>query len=139
MSELNRKPRIAVVGASGAVGEVMLSILAERGHREDRVTALASERSAGQEVDFGATQLTVENLAEFDFSSTDYALFSAGGSVSKEFAPAAAAAGAGLAGTAAGSRCARNSAKASSVALSAASSCRKHPTSCCSVTSIPEP
>jgi aspartate-semialdehyde dehydrogenase len=94
MSKMNRKPRIAVVGASGAVGEVMLSILAERGHREDRVTALASERSAGQDVDFGATQLTVENLAEFDFSNTDYALFSAGGSVSKEFAPAAAAAGA---------------------------------------------
>jgi aspartate-semialdehyde dehydrogenase len=91
---MSRKPRIAVVGASGAVGEVMLSILAERGHREDRVTALASERSAGQDVDFGITQLTVENLAEFDFSEVDYALFSAGGSVSKEFAPRAAAAGA---------------------------------------------
>ncbi|MEJ8566829.1 aspartate-semialdehyde dehydrogenase [Elongatibacter sediminis] len=87
------RPRIAVVGASGAVGEVMLSILAERGHRDDRVVALASERSAGQEVEFGASQLTVENLADFDFSEVDYALFSAGGSVSKEHAPRAAEAG----------------------------------------------
>ncbi len=91
---MNRKPRIAVVGASGAVGEAMLSILAERGHREDRITALASERSAGEEVEFGNASLTIENLADFDFAGTDYALFSAGGSVSKEFAPKAAAQGA---------------------------------------------
>jgi aspartate-semialdehyde dehydrogenase len=91
---MNRKPKIAVVGATGAVGETMLSILAERGHREDRVTALASARSAGEEVDFGNTQLTVEDLATFDFRGIDYALFSAGGSVSKEFAPKAAAQGA---------------------------------------------
>lgn len=89
-----KKPDIAVVGASGAVGEVMLSILAERGHRTDNVTALASERSAGQEVEFGNAQLTIENLADFDFSTVDYALFSAGGSVSLEHAPRAAAAGA---------------------------------------------
>jgi len=88
------KPRIAVVGATGAVGEVMLSILAERGHREDRVTALASERSLGQDVDFGNVQLSVEDLAAFDFSNVDYALFSAGGSVSEQYAPEAAAAGA---------------------------------------------
>ena len=88
------KPRIAVVGATGAVGEVMLSILAERGHREDRVTALASERSVGQDVDFGNVQLSVEDLAGFDFSNVDYALFSAGGSVSEQYAPEAAAAGA---------------------------------------------
>jgi aspartate-semialdehyde dehydrogenase len=91
---MNRRPRIAVVGASGAVGEAMLSILAERGHREDRVKALASERSTGEDVDFGNTSLTIENLADFDFTGTDYALFSAGGSVSKEFAPKAAAQGA---------------------------------------------
>ncbi|MDZ4730545.1 MAG: aspartate-semialdehyde dehydrogenase [Xanthomonadales bacterium] len=91
---MNRKPRIAVVGATGAVGETMLSILAERGHREDRVVALASERSVDEDVDFGNTQLTVQNLATFDFTGIDYALFSAGGSVSKEFAPKAAARGA---------------------------------------------
>lgn len=89
-----KKPNIAVVGASGAVGEVMLSILAERGYREDRVTALASERSAGQVAEFGEARLTIENLADFDFSAVDYALFSAGGSVSSEFAPGAAKAGA---------------------------------------------
>jgi len=91
---MNQKPKIAVVGASGAVGEVMLSILADRGHREDRVTALASERSAGADVEFGNTQLEVENLATFDFTGIDYALFSAGGSVSEKYAPIAVAAGA---------------------------------------------
>ena len=91
---MHKLPNIAVVGASGAVGEVMLSILAERGYREDHVTALASERSAGEDADFGNTQLTIEKLADFDFSKVDYALFSAGGSVSEEYAPQAAAAGA---------------------------------------------
>jgi len=91
---MNRKPRIAVVGASGAVGEVMLSILADQGHRVDRVFGLASERSAGEDVEFGNTQLTIQNLAEFDFSGVDYALFSAGASVSKEYAPKAVAQGA---------------------------------------------
>jgi aspartate-semialdehyde dehydrogenase len=82
------------VGASGAVGEVMLAILAERGHAAGKVRALASERSAGGPVDFGRTQLTVGDLADFDFGSVDYALFSAGGSVSKQYAPQAAEAGA---------------------------------------------
>ena len=88
------KPKIAVVGASGAVGEVMLAILAERGHAAANVIALASARSAGGAVDYGRTQLIVKDLADFDFGTVDYALFSAGGSVSKEFAPRAAAAGA---------------------------------------------
>ena len=91
---MNNRPTIAVVGASGAVGEVMLSILAEQGHREDNVTALASERSAGGDADFGNTTLTIQDLATFDFSNVDYALFSAGGSVSKEYAPRAVQAGA---------------------------------------------
>jgi aspartate-semialdehyde dehydrogenase len=89
-----RNPRIAVVGASGAVGEVMLSILAERGFPARQVKALASERSAGELVDYGNKQLAIEVLDDFDFSNTDYALFSAGGSVSKEHAPRAAEAGA---------------------------------------------
>lgn len=91
---MTSEPRIAVVGASGAVGEVMLSILAERGHAARNVRALASERSAGGSVDYGKTQLTLGDLAEFDFTTVDYALFSAGGSVSKEYAPQAAEAGA---------------------------------------------
>jgi aspartate-semialdehyde dehydrogenase len=89
-----KKPNIAVVGASGAVGETMLSILAEQGYREDHVTALASERSEGEDAEFGNTHLTIEKLSNFDFSSVDYALFSAGGSVSKEYAPQAVEAGA---------------------------------------------
>jgi aspartate-semialdehyde dehydrogenase len=91
---MHKFPKIAVVGASGAVGEALLSILADRGYREDHVTALASERSAGGDADFGNTQLTIEDLAGFDFSTVDYGLFSAGGSVSREYAPQAIAAGA---------------------------------------------
>ncbi|MGD2128882.1 MAG: aspartate-semialdehyde dehydrogenase [Lysobacterales bacterium] len=91
---MNRNVQIAVVGATGAVGEVMLSILAERGYSSEQVTALASERSAGDTVDFGNQQLLVENLDGFDFAGTDYVLASAGGSVSKAFAPRAAAEGA---------------------------------------------
>ncbi len=91
---MKRKPNIAVVGATGAVGEVMLSILAEQGYRTDHVTALASPRSEGEDAEFGNAQLTVQNLADFDFSKVQYALFSAGGSVSREFAPKAVAAGA---------------------------------------------
>jgi len=86
--------KIAVVGASGAVGEVMLSILAERGYPAANVVALASERSAGNPVDYGRSSLYVEDLAEFDFSGVKYALFSAGGSVSEKYAPIASQAGA---------------------------------------------
>lgn len=84
---------IAVVGATGAVGETMLSILAERQFPAKHVFALASERSVGQEVVYGRQTLTVENLAEFDFSKVQIALFSAGGQVSADFAPIAAEAG----------------------------------------------
>ncbi|KGE04303.1 aspartate-semialdehyde dehydrogenase [Pseudohaliea rubra] len=84
---------VAVVGATGAVGETMLEILAERKFPVGEVYALASERSAGKSVSFGKRRLTVQNLAEFDFSRVSIGLFSAGGSISAEFAPKAAAAG----------------------------------------------
>jgi len=84
---------VAVVGATGAVGETMLSILAERKFPVGKVYALASERSAGKKVPFGNKMLTVENLADFDFSKVQIGLFSAGASISEEFAPKAAAAG----------------------------------------------
>ena len=84
---------VAVVGATGAVGETMLSILAERKFPVGKVYALASERSAGKRIEFGDTHLKVENLADFDFSKVQIGLFSAGGSISAEFAPKAAAAG----------------------------------------------
>ncbi|MDD2893469.1 MAG: aspartate-semialdehyde dehydrogenase [Halothiobacillaceae bacterium] len=84
---------IAVVGATGAVGETMLAILAERKFPVGKVYALASERSAGKRVQFGDGYLKVENLADFDFSKVQIGLFSPGASVSAEYAPKAAAAG----------------------------------------------
>ena len=84
---------IAVVGATGAVGEQMLAILAERNFPVGNVYALASSRSAGRSVKFGDKELQVSDLAEFDFKLAQIALFSAGGSVSAEYAPRAAEAG----------------------------------------------
>ena len=85
---------VAVVGATGAVGEAMLSILAERRFPVGELVALASERSAGGYVDFMDDEVLVRDLATFDPAGVDIALFSAGGSVSKEYAPKFAAAGA---------------------------------------------
>jgi aspartate-semialdehyde dehydrogenase len=84
---------VAVVGATGAVGECMLEILAERGFPVGRVYAVASERSAGTTVRFGRRELVVENLADFDFSQVHIGLFSPGASVSAKYAPIAGAAG----------------------------------------------
>ena len=84
---------VAVVGATGAVGETMLSILAERKFPVRNVYALASERSAGKRVEFGSKQLVVQDLAKFDFSQVQIGLFSPGASVSKIYAPIAAEAG----------------------------------------------
>jgi aspartate-semialdehyde dehydrogenase len=84
---------VAVVGATGAVGEAMLSILAERAFPVGRIQALASSRSAGSNVRFGDRELRVEDLADFDFSRAQIGFFSAGGSVSEVHAPKAAAAG----------------------------------------------
>ena len=94
MSNPTRRFKVAVVGATGAVGETMLAILAERKFPVSEVIALASERSAGGEVDFGDRKIEVQDLASFDPRGVDIALFSAGGSVSKEYAPKFAAAGA---------------------------------------------
>jgi aspartate-semialdehyde dehydrogenase len=85
---------VAVVGATGAVGEVMLSILHERKFPIKELIPLASERSAGEKVEFGNQKLVVQDLATFDPKGVDIALFSAGGSISKEYAPKFAAAGA---------------------------------------------
>ncbi|TBR10246.1 MAG: aspartate-semialdehyde dehydrogenase [Lysobacter sp.] len=85
---------VAVVGATGAVGEAMLRTLAERRFPIRELYVLASERSAGEKVDFGARRLTVQDLATFDPAGVQIALFSAGGGVSKEYAPKFAAAGA---------------------------------------------
>ena len=84
---------VAVVGATGAVGEAMIEILEQRNFPVGTLYALASERSVGKTLRFRGKSVTVTNLAEFDFSQTPIALFSAGGSLSAEFAPKAAAAG----------------------------------------------
>ncbi|MGE0383508.1 MAG: aspartate-semialdehyde dehydrogenase [Gammaproteobacteria bacterium] len=84
---------VAVVGATGAVGRTMLSILAQRRFPVGRIAAVASARSAGMQVDFGDRKLTVEDLATFDFSGYRIGLFSPGASVSAVHAPRAAAAG----------------------------------------------
>ncbi|WP_141453315.1 aspartate-semialdehyde dehydrogenase [Pseudoxanthomonas sp. z9] len=94
MSNQNRSFNVAVVGATGAVGETMLSILAERDFPIGKLVALASERSAGGEVEFNGQKITIQDLATFDPAGIDIALFSAGGGVSKEYAPKFAAAGA---------------------------------------------
>ncbi|MEJ2508704.1 MAG: aspartate-semialdehyde dehydrogenase [Gammaproteobacteria bacterium] len=84
---------VAVVGATGAVGETMLSILEERDFPVGNIYPLASSRSAGSKIEFKGKQITVGDLGEFDFSKAQIGLFSAGGSVSAEYAPKAAAAG----------------------------------------------
>ena len=86
--------KVAVVGATGAVGNEMLQILAERQFPVDEIVALASERSIGSEVSFGDdTTLKVRDLARFDFEGFDIALFSPGAKVSAVHAPRAAAKG----------------------------------------------
>ena len=84
---------VAVVGATGVVGEAMLSILEKRQFPINNVYPLASSRSAGNSVLFKGRSVEVGRLDEFDFSTVDLGLFSAGGSVSAEYAPKAVAAG----------------------------------------------
>src|SRR5579871_2075194 len=86
--------KIAVVGATGNVGREMLSVLAERAFPAERVVALASTSSVGTEVSFGDNTLKVSALDYFDFKGADIVLMSAGGAVSKQWAPKIAAAGA---------------------------------------------
>jgi aspartate-semialdehyde dehydrogenase len=79
--------KIAIIGATGNVGREMLEILAERGFPADTVVPLASRRSVGTEVSFGDKTLKVKALDDYDFSDTDIALMSAGGTISKEWSP----------------------------------------------------
>jgi len=86
--------RIAVVGATGNVGRELFNILDERDFPATKVHAIASRRSLGRKCSFGDKTLSCEDLAEFDFSTVDLVLMSAGGRVSKEWSPKIAAAGA---------------------------------------------
>lgn len=85
---------IAIVGASGAVGQEMMEILEQRNFPVNELRLLASERSAGKELDFKGSKIKIQKLDENSFEDIDIALFSAGGSRSKEFAPIATQAGA---------------------------------------------
>ncbi len=88
------RPQVAVVGATGAVGTTMLSILEERSFPVAQLRLMASSRSAGRVVDTTWGEVTIEDLATADPAGIDVALFSAGGSRSREHAPRFAAAGA---------------------------------------------
>src|ERR1700716_178529 len=92
--ELTMGFKVAVVGATGNVGRAMMDILAERVFPADEVVALASRRSMGVEVSYGDRTLKVKALEQYDFSDVDICLMSAGSTVSKEWSPKIAAAGA---------------------------------------------
>jgi aspartate-semialdehyde dehydrogenase len=90
---MNRNPHVAVVGATGAVGIEMIKTLEKRNFPVGKLTLLASARSAGKKLKFRGQAITVTELTKDSFKGIDIALFSAGGSISKEFAPIAAKAG----------------------------------------------
>ena len=94
MTVSSAKVNVAVVGATGQVGGVMRTLLAERKFPVDTMRFLASARSAGTTLDWNNQDIVVEDLATADLTGVDIALFSAGGSTSKEWAPAFAQAGA---------------------------------------------
>ena len=90
---MNKKYDVAILGATGAVGEAMLSILEQRNFPVGKLFPLASSRSAGSTVTFRNQEVTVQDVEDFDFSQAQIGLFSAGSSVSEKYAPIAAAAG----------------------------------------------
>ncbi len=90
---MNKTPHVAIVGATGAVGVEMLQVLERRRFPVGRLTLLASARSAGKTLPFQGQEVPVRELTRESFQGIDIALFSAGGSISREFAPVAAAAG----------------------------------------------
>ncbi len=90
---MSKTYNVAIVGATGAVGETMLSILEQRDFPVGKLYLLASSRSAGRRMAFKGQYVVVQDLAEFDFSQVQIGLFSAGGAISREHAPRAAAAG----------------------------------------------
>ena len=90
---MNRNPHVAVVGATGAVGIEMIKTLEKRNFPVGKLTLLASARSVGKKLKFKGQDVAVTELTKNSFTGIDIALFSAGGGISREFAPVAAAAG----------------------------------------------
>ena len=84
---MNKKINIAVAGATGAVGKMICRVLEQRNFPVDKIYLLASERSAGKEMTFAGKSHKIINIADFDFSKTQIALFSAGASISEKYAP----------------------------------------------------
>lgn len=91
---MGRNYHVAIAGATGAVGIEMMRVLERRNFPVDRLTLLASARSVGKKLEFRGAELEVKELTPEAFAGVDFALFSAGGGISKEFAPAAVKAGA---------------------------------------------
>jgi len=90
---MSRNFRVAIVGATGLVGETLFEVLQERNFPVSELHLVASNRSLGKRYDFRGKSLAVKELASFDFSTVDIGFFSAGAEVSREYAPKAAAAG----------------------------------------------
>ena len=90
---MSKKYDVAIVGATGAVGEVLISILDERNFPINNLYPLASQRSAGIKVNCQGKSWLVEDLDAFDFSKVQIGLFSAGGDISAKYAPIATATG----------------------------------------------
>jgi aspartate-semialdehyde dehydrogenase len=90
---MNRNPHVAIVGATGAVGIEMIKTLEKRNFPVGKLTLLASARSVGKKLKFRGQDIAVKELTKDSFNGIDIALFSAGGGISKEFAPIAAKAG----------------------------------------------
>jgi aspartate-semialdehyde dehydrogenase len=90
---MNQNPHVAIVGATGAVGVEMIATLEKRNFPVGKLTLLASARSVGKKLKFRGQEIAVRELTKNSFAGIDIALFSAGGNISKEFAPLAAKAG----------------------------------------------
>jgi aspartate-semialdehyde dehydrogenase len=90
---MDRQFRVAVIGATGLVGETLITVLEERDFPVSQLHALASERSLGRSVSFRGRRYPVQELADFDFAHCEFALFCAGAQVSREYVPRAVAAG----------------------------------------------
>lgn len=88
-----KKYNVVIVGATGVVGETIIAMLEQRKFPVNHVYALASKHSVGKRISFNKSTLSIEDLAEFDFSKAEIGLFSAGSSLSKEYAPKAVKAG----------------------------------------------
>ena len=91
---MNQNPHVAIVGASGAVGVEMIKTLERRSFPIGKLTLLASKRSAGKTLKYRGSEIAIQELTESAFENVDIALFSAGGGISKHFAPFAVKAGA---------------------------------------------